>query len=107
MCMIQIYKYWHTKYAVMKEKNYKALRKNNYMNMKMGRRMKGKNSFKKDKMNIRWNESEDETGIIQTQQKQWGSVRPGILYYKYARNYFKINLRESEVVKKQCSNFFE
>ena len=34
-----------------------------------GGRMKGKNSFKKDKMNIRWNESEDETGIIQTQQK--------------------------------------
>ena len=24
--MIQIYKYWHSKYAVMKEKNYKALR---------------------------------------------------------------------------------
>ena len=72
MCMIQIYKYWHTKYAVMKEKNYKALRKNNQMNMKMGRRMKGKNSFKKDKMNIRWNEDEDETDIIQTQQKQWG-----------------------------------
>ena len=39
------------------------------MNRKMGRRMKGKNSFKKDKMNIRWDESEDETGIIQTQQK--------------------------------------
>ena len=72
MCMIQIYKYWHTKYAVMKEKNYKALRKNNQMNMKLGRRMKGKNSFKKDKMNIRWNEDEDETDIIQTQQKQWG-----------------------------------
>ena len=72
MCMIQIYKYWHTKYAVMKEKNYKALRKNNQMNMKMGGRMKGKNSFKKDKMNIRWNEDEDETDIIQTQQKQWG-----------------------------------
>ena len=72
MCMIQIYKYWHTKYAVMKEKNYKALRKNNQMNMKMGRRMKGKNSFKKVKMNIRWNEGEDETDIIQTQQKQWG-----------------------------------
>ena len=72
MCMIQIYKYWHTKYAVMKEKNYKALRKNNQMNMKMGRRMKGKNSFKKDKINIRWNEGEDETDIIQTQQKQWG-----------------------------------
>ena len=70
--MIQIYKYWHTKYAIMKEKNYKALRKNNYMNMKMGRRMKGKNSFKKDKMNIRWNEGEDETDIIQTQQKLWG-----------------------------------
>ena len=34
-----------------------------------GGRLKGKNSFKKDKMNIRWNESEDETGIIQTQQK--------------------------------------
>ncbi|XP_055260194.1 ankyrin repeat domain-containing protein 30B-like [Moschus berezovskii] len=30
------------------------------MNMKMGRRMKGKNSFKKDKMNIRWNEGDDE-----------------------------------------------
>ena len=30
------------------------------MNRKMGRRMKGKNSFKKDKMNIRWNEGEDE-----------------------------------------------
>ena len=30
------------------------------MNMKMGGRMKGKNSFKKDKMNIRWNEGEDE-----------------------------------------------
>ena len=72
MCMIQIYKYWHTKYAVMKEKNYKALRKNNQMNMKMGGRMKGKNSFKKDKMNIRWHEGEDETDIIQTQQKQWG-----------------------------------
>ena len=72
MCMIQIYKYWHSKYAVMKEKNYKALRKNNQMNMKLGRRMKGKNSFKKDKMNIRWNEDEDETDIIQTQQKQWG-----------------------------------
>ena len=72
MCMIQIYKYWHKKYAIMKEKNYKALRKNNQMNMKMGGRMKGKNSFKKDKMNIRWNEDEDETDIIQTQQKQWG-----------------------------------
>ena len=34
--------------------------------------MKGKNSFKKDKMNIRWNEGEDETDIIQTQQKLWG-----------------------------------
>ena len=51
------------------------------MNMKMGRRMKGKNSFKKckmknsfkkDKMNIKWNEGEDETDIIQTQQKLWG-----------------------------------
>ena len=51
------------------------------MNMKIGRRMKGKNSFKKckmknsfkkDKMNIKWNEGEDETDIIQTQQKQWG-----------------------------------
>ena len=42
------------------------------MHMKMGRRMKGKNSFKKDKMNIRWNEGEDETDIIQTQQKLWG-----------------------------------
>ena len=42
------------------QKNYKALRKNNEINMKMGRRMKGKNSFKKDKMNIRWNEGEDE-----------------------------------------------
>lgn len=72
MYMIQIYKYWHKKYAIMKEKNYKALRKNNQMNMKLGRRMKGKNSFKKDKMNIRWNEDEDETDIIQTQQKQWG-----------------------------------
>ena len=72
MCMIQIYKYWHKKYAIMKEKNYKALRKNNQMNMKLGRRMKGKNSFKKDKMNIRWNEDEDETDIIQTQQKLWG-----------------------------------
>ena len=72
MCMIQIYKYWHTKYAVMKEKNYIALRKNNQMNMKMGRRMKGKNSFKKDKMNKRWNEGEDKTDIIQTQQKLWG-----------------------------------
>ena len=29
-----------------------------------------------------------------------GSVRPGTLYYKYVRNYFKFNLRrESEVVK--------
>jgi len=37
----------------------------------MGRRMKGKNSFKKDKMNIRWNEGEDETDTIQTQQKEW------------------------------------
>ena len=49
--------------------------------MTIGRRMKGKNSFKKckmknsfkkDKMNIKWNEGEDETDIIQTQQKQWG-----------------------------------
>ena len=72
MCMIQIYKYWHKKYAIMKEKNYKALRKNNQMNMKLGRRMKGKNSFKKDKMNKRWNEGEDKTDIIQTQQKLWG-----------------------------------
>ena len=39
------------------------------MNMKMGRSMTRNNSFKKDKMNIRWDESEDETGIIQTQQK--------------------------------------
>lgn len=31
------------------------------MNMKMGRRMKGKNFFTKDKMNIRWNEGEDGT----------------------------------------------
>ena len=38
----------------------------------MGRRMNGKNSFNKDKMNIKWNEGEDETAIIQTQQKQWG-----------------------------------
>ena len=37
-----------------------------------------------------------------------GSVRPGTLYYKYARNYFKFNLRrESGVVKKQCSYSFE
>ena len=37
-----------------------------------------------------------------------GSVRPGTLYYKYARNYFKFNLRrESEVVEKQCSYSFE
>ena len=72
MCMIQIYKCWHTKYAIMKEKNYKAIRKNSQMNMKMGKGMNGKNSFKKDKMNIRWNEDEDETDIIQTQQKQWG-----------------------------------
>ena len=71
MYMIQIYKYWHNKYAIMKEKNYKVLRKNNQMNMKLGRRMKGKNSFKKDKMNIRWNEGEDETDTIQTQQKEW------------------------------------
>ena len=36
------------------------------------------------------------------------SVRPGTLYYKYVRNYFKFNLRrESEVVKKQCSYSFE
>jgi len=73
--MIQIYKYWYTKYAIMNykecQKNYKALRKNNEINMKMGRRMKGKNSFKKDKMNIRWNEGEDETDTIQTQQKEW------------------------------------
>ena len=70
--------------------------------------MKGKNSFKKDKINIRQNEGEDETDITQTQQKQWGSVRPGTLYYKYVRNYFKFNLRrESEVVKKQCSYSFE
>ena len=40
--------------------------------MKMRRRMKGKNSFKKDKMNKRWNEGEDKTDIIQTQQKLWG-----------------------------------
>ena len=31
------------------------------MNMKMGRAMKGKNSFKKYKMNMRWNEGQDET----------------------------------------------
>ena len=31
------------------------------MNMKMGRGMKGKNSFKKDKMNMKWNEGQDET----------------------------------------------
>ena len=30
------------------------------MNMKMGRGMKGKNSLKKDKMNMKWNESQDE-----------------------------------------------
>ena len=29
--------------------------------MKMRRRMKGKNSFKKDKMNMKWNEGQDET----------------------------------------------
>lgn len=39
------------------------------MNMKMGRVMKGKNSFKKDKMNMRWNEGQDET-----------------LFYKHSRN---------------------
>ena len=61
MCMIQIYKCWHTKYAIQKEKNYKAVRKNSQMNMKMGRAMKGKNSFKKYKMNMRWNEGQDET----------------------------------------------
>ena len=31
------------------------------MNMNMGRGMKGKNSFKKDKMNMKWNEGQDET----------------------------------------------
>lgn len=31
------------------------------MNLKMGRAMKGKNSFKKDKMNMRWNEGQNET----------------------------------------------
>ena len=31
------------------------------MNMKMGRGMKGKNSLKKDKMNMKWNEGQDET----------------------------------------------
>ena len=29
--------------------------------MRMGRGMKGKNLFKKDKMNIKWNEGQDET----------------------------------------------
>ena len=92
----------------MKEKNYKALRKNNYMNMKMGRRMKGKNSFKKDKMNMKWNEGQDETDYYTNTTEIVGSVRPGTLYYKYVRNYFKFNLRrESEVVKKQCSYSFE
>ena len=31
------------------------------MNMNMGRGIKGKNSFKKDKMNMKWNEGQDET----------------------------------------------
>ena len=31
------------------------------MNMNMGRGMKGKNSFKKGKMNMKWNEGQDET----------------------------------------------
>lgn len=34
------------------------------MNMKMGRAVKGKNSFKKDKMNMRWNEGQDERGYF-------------------------------------------
>ena len=51
--MIQIYKCCHTKYAIMKEKNYKAIRKNSQMNMKTARGMKEKNSFKKDKMKTR------------------------------------------------------
>ena len=59
MGMIQIYKCLHTKYAIMKEKNYKAIRKNSQMNMKMGSGMKQKNSFK-DKMNMKWNEGQDE-----------------------------------------------
>ena len=45
----------------MKEKNYKTLRKNNSMNVKAGRRTKGKDSCTKDKVNIRWSEGEDET----------------------------------------------
>ena len=46
--------------------------------------------------------------ITQTQQKYWGYVRWGTLYYKYEKNYFKFNLRgDSEVVKKQCSYSFE
>ena len=61
MCMIQIYKCWHTKYAIMKEKHHKAIKKKSQTNMRMGRGMKGKNLFKKDKMNIKWNEGQDET----------------------------------------------
>lgn len=93
----------------MKEENHKALRKNNQTNMKMGEEEdEGDEFLQKNKINIRWNDGEDETDIIQTQQKQWGSVRPGTLYYKYARNYFKFNLRrECEGRKKQCSNSFE
>ena len=61
MRMIQIYKCWHTKYALMEENHYQAIRKNSQMRMDMGRGMKGKNSFKKDKMNMKWNEGQDET----------------------------------------------
>ena len=42
------------------------------MHMKMGRRMKGKNSFKKDKMNIRWNEGEDEADYYTNNRNSGG-----------------------------------
>ena len=60
----------------------------------MGRGMKGKNSFKKDKMNMKWNEGQDETDYYTNTTEIWGYVRQGTLYYEYEKNYFKFNLRQ-------------
>lgn len=51
-CMIQIYKCWHTKYALMKEKHYKAIREEELDEYEHGEGDEGGESFKKDKMNM-------------------------------------------------------
>ena len=62
--------------------------------MKMGRGMKGKNSFKKDKMNMKWNEGQDETDYYTNTTEIVGVCQTRNSIYEYEKNYFKFNLRQ-------------